>query len=200
MQNTMKKTKLSSAKTMAKVGILSAIAYILMFIAVPLPIFPSFLKIDLSDIPAIFGGMSLGPGAGISIVIIKNFLQAITASTTGGVGEFANIIIGGSYVLTLCIIYRKFKSIKSIVFGGVGAILIMTITGCIMNYFVMLPLYSNFIPMNVIIQMGNVINPRVTNLYTFTIWMIGPFNILKGIIMTVCILPLFRKMEKVLMK
>ena len=75
MQNAMKKTKLSSAKTMAKVGILSAIAYILMFIAVPLPIFPSFLKIDLSDIPAIFGGMSLGPGAGISIVIIKNFLQ-----------------------------------------------------------------------------------------------------------------------------
>ena len=99
MQNTIKKQGLGSAKTIAKVGILSAIAYVLMFISVPLPIFPSFLKIDLSDIPAIFGGMSLGPIAGIAIVIIKNFLQGITASTTGGVGEFANVIIGGSYVL-----------------------------------------------------------------------------------------------------
>ena len=59
MQNTVRKPKLLSTKTIAKVGILSAIAYVLMFISVPLPIFPSFLKIDLSDIPAIFGGMSL---------------------------------------------------------------------------------------------------------------------------------------------
>ena len=80
-------------------GILSAIAYVLMFISVPLPIFPSFLKIDLSDIPAIFGGMSLGPMAGLAIVIIKNFLQGITATTTGGVGEFANIVIGLMYWL-----------------------------------------------------------------------------------------------------
>ena len=102
MQNTVRKPKLSSTKTIAKVGILSAIAYVLMFISVPLPIFPSFLKIDLSDIPAIFGGMSLGPMAGLAIVIIKNFLQGITATTTGGVGEFANIVIGGSYVLIIC--------------------------------------------------------------------------------------------------
>ena len=67
MQNTIKKTGLSSTKTIAKVGVLSAIAYVLMFISVPLPIFPSFLKIDLSDIPAIFGGMSLGPMAGLAI-------------------------------------------------------------------------------------------------------------------------------------
>ena len=79
MQNAIRKPGLSSAKTIAKVGVLSAIAYVLMFIAAPLPIFPSFLKIDVSDIPAIFGGMSLGPMAGLAIVIVKNFLQGITA-------------------------------------------------------------------------------------------------------------------------
>ena len=87
MQNTVKKTGFNSTKLIVKVGILSAIAYILMFISIPLPIFPSFLKIDVSDIPAIFGGMSLGPIAGLAIVVIKNVLQVITgASTTGGVG------------------------------------------------------------------------------------------------------------------
>ena len=199
MQNTIKKQGLESTKTIAKVGILSAIAYVLMFISVPLPIFPSFLKIDLSDIPAIFGGMSLGPIAGIAIVIIKNFLQGITASTTGGVGEFANVIIGGSYVLIICLFYRKWKNIKSVVAGGLVGIVAMTIMGCIMNYYIMMPLYATVygMPLDAIIQMGTVINSKVTDLYTFVIWMIAPFNIIKATLMTVVTLPLFKKMEKI---
>ena len=202
MQNTIKKQGLGSAKTIAKVGILSAIAYVLMFISVPLPIFPSFLKIDVSDIPAIFGGMSLGPIAGIAIVIIKNFLQGITASTTGGVGEFANVIIGGSYVLIICLFYRKWKNIKGVVAGGLVGIVAMTIMGCIMNYYIMMPLYATVygMPLDAIIQMGTVINSKVTDLYTFVIWMIAPFNIIKATLMTVVTLPLFKKMEKILTK
>ena len=200
MQNAMKKTNLMSTKTISKIGLLSAIAYVLMFISVPLPIFPAFLKIDLSDIPAIFGGMSLGPVAGLIIVVIKNFLQALTASTTGGVGEFANIMIGGAYVLIICLFYKKWKTYKTVIVGALLGIVAMTIMGCIMNYYVMLPLYGNFMPMEEIIQAGNIINPRVTDLYSFVIWMIAPFNILKGFIMTIAILPLFKKMEKLLNK
>ena len=77
MQNAIRKPKLNSTKTIAKIGVLSAIAYVLMFISVPLPIFPGFLKIDISDIPAIFGGMSLGPTAGLIIVIVKNLLRLL---------------------------------------------------------------------------------------------------------------------------
>lgn len=200
MQNSLKKTNLMSANTMAKIGVLSAIAYVLMFISAPLPIFPVFLKIDLSDIPAIFGGMSLGPVAGLIIVVIKNFLQAITASTTGGVGEFANIMIGGAYVLVICSFYKKWSSYKGVISGALLGIIAMTIMGCIMNYYVMLPLYANFMPMEEIIQAGNIINPKVTDLYSFVICIIGPFNIVKGVIMTIVILPLFKKMEKLLTK
>ena len=201
MQNTIKKQGLESTKTIAKVGILSAIAYVLMFISVPLPIFPSFLKIDLSDIPAIFGGMSLGPIAGIAIVIIKNFLQGITASTTGGVGEFANVIIGGSYVLIICLFYRKWKNIKSVVAGGLVGIVAMTIMGCIMNYYIMMPLYATVygMPLDAIIQMGTVINSKVTDLYTFVIWLIAPFNIIKATLMTVVTLPLFKKRSLIIL-
>lgn len=202
MQSTIKKTKQMSAKTIAKVGVLSAIAYILMFISVPLPIFPSFLKIDLSDIPAIFGGMSLGPMAGFAIVVVKNFLQGITASTTAGVGEFANVVIGGSYVLVICFFYKNSKNIKSVITGAILGTLIMTIIGCIVNYYVMIPLYSTAygMPLDVIIQMGTVINPKVTDLFSFVIWMIAPFNILKAGLMTMVVLPLFKKMEKLLSK
>lgn len=202
MQNAIKKSGLSSATTIAKVGVLSAIAYILMFISVPLPIFPSFLKIDVSDIPAIFGGMSLGPMAGLAIVIIKNFLQGITASTTGGVGEFANVIIGGSYVLIICLFYKKFKNTKGVLAGGILGIVAMTIVGCIMNYYVMIPLYVTVygMPMDAIIQMGTIINPRVTDLMSFVIWMIAPFNIVKAGLMTLVTLPLFKKMGKILGK
>lgn len=202
MQNTVRKPRLASAKTIAKIGVLSAIAYVLMFISVPLPIFPSFLKIDLSDIPAIFGGISLGPIAGLVIVIIKNFLQGITASTTGGVGEFANIMIGGSYVLIICLVSRMFKNAKGVFIGGLLGTIVMAVVGCIMNYFVMMPLYAKVygMPIEVFIEMGTVINSRVTDLYTFVLWMIGPFNIVKGSIMTVVALPLFKKIEKLLVK
>ena len=202
MQGTIKKSGLSSAKTISKVGVLSAIAYILMFISIPLPIFPSFLKIDLSDIPAIFGGMSLGPMAGLAIVIVKNFLQGITASTTGGVGEFANVVIGGSYVLIVCFFYRKLKCTKGVVIGGSLGIAVMTTMGCLMNYYIMMPLYAVVygMPLEQIVQMGTVINTKVTDLMTFVIWMIAPFNILKASIMTIVTLPLFKKMEKILIK
>ena len=202
MQNVARKQWRSSAKTIAKVGVLSAIAYVLMFISVPLPIFPSFLKIDISDIPAIFGGMSLGPMAGLAIVIVKNFLQGITASTTGGVGEFANVVIGGSYVLVICLFYKNTRNIKSVVNGAILGTIVMTIIGCVINYYVMIPLYSVVygMPLDAIIQMGAIINPKVINLFTFVVWMIAPFNILKAFIMTAVTLPLFKKIENILSK
>lgn len=78
----------------------------------------------------------------------------------------------------------------------------MTIMGCIMNYYIMMPLYATVygMPLDAIIQMGTVINSKVTDLYTFVIWMIAPFNIIKAALMTVVTLPLFKKMEKILTK
>ncbi len=202
MQNTVKSSRVISSKTIAKIGVLSAIAYILMFISLPLPIFPSFLKIDVSDIPAIFGGMSLGPWAGFTIVVVKNLLQAITASTTGGVGEFANVIIGGSYVLIICLAYRKIQSRKGILIGGLLGTIVMTIIGCIVNYYVMIPLYATVygMPLDAIIQMGTIINPKVVDLFTFVVWMIAPFNILKASLMTLVTLPLYKKIGSLLNK
>ncbi|MGL4796857.1 MAG: ECF transporter S component [Paraclostridium sp.] len=201
MEGTMKKQKTISTKTMTKVAILSAISYILMFISLPIPgIFPDFLKIDISDVPAIFGGMSLGPMAGFTIVLIKNLFQAMTASTTAWIGEIANMLIGGSYVIIVSIIYRKRKDIKGLITGFVLGTIAMIIVGCLSNYYMLLPFYATVMPMDAIISAGQIINPNVTDLSSFVIWMIAPFNLVKAVIISILTLPLYKKMEVVLKK
>lgn len=193
-----KQTKVST-RLIAQIGILAAISYLLRFFEIPLPIFPPFLRIDLSDVVAVFGGISMGPVAGFVIVVIKNLLQAITGSTTGGVGEIANVLIAGPYVLMICLFCKKVKSYKNVLIGAVLGTIAMAIVGAVVDYFIVFPLYAKvMVPMEVIIQMGTVLNPRVTDLFSFMIWLVVPFNIVKGAIMTVVILPLYKKVEKIL--
>ena len=201
MDNIFSKKKTMSTNTMTKVAILSAISYILMFISIPIPgIFPDFLKLDISDVPAIFGGMTLGPVAGLTIVLIKNLFQAMTASTTAWIGETANLLIGGSYVVIISIVYRYKKDIKGLFLGCLLGTIAMIIVGCLTNYYMLLPFYGKIMPMEVIINMGSVINPKVVDLKSFVIWMIAPFNLVKAVLMSLITFPLYKKMEVLLKK
>lgn len=195
MQGTLK-NKIVSAKKLAIIGVLSAVAYVLMFISVPIPIFPSFLRLDVSDVPAILGGLSMGPLAGFSIALIKNLLQ-IGSTFTGGIGEIANALIAGSYVVIISYIYIKIHNKTGVIIGAILGSLGMIIVGCVLNYFIVTPIYGKvFGGLDAIIAMGSSLNPKIHDLFTFVIWVYAPFNLLKSIIMTLCVLPLYKKMEK----
>lgn len=201
MQQTMKSTKFLTVSTLVKISILSAIGYILMFISVPLPmLFPEFLKIDISDLTALLGGISLGPIAGITIAFLKNLLQFITGmSTTGGVGEFANFLIGGSFVFTVSYIYSKKRNIQGVIIGLVSGMVVMTVVGCVANYFIILPFYATIgWSIDAVVSMGAAINPAIDSKMSFIIWMIAPFNILKSGLMSLLTLPVYKKTEKIL--
>ena len=203
MEQTVKSNRVFTTSTLVKVGILSAIGYILMFISVPLPmLFPEFLKIDISDLTALLGGIALGPMAGIAIAFLKNLLQFITGmSSTGGVGELANFLIGGSFVWIVSYLYTKKNDTKRVVMGLVLGTIVMTIVGCVTNYFIILPFYSKIgWSIDAVVEMGSLINPLIVNKLTFVIWMIAPFNILKATIMSVLTLPMYKRTEKVLNK
>ena len=203
MQQTMKKTKFLSTSKLVKISILSAIGYILMFISVPLPmLFPEFLKIDISDLTALLGGISLGPMAGVTIAFLKNLLQFVTGmSTTGGVGEFANFLIGGSFVFTVSYIYSKKRELSGVIIGLLAGIVVMTIVGCVSNYFIILPFYQTIgWPIDAVVAMGAAINPTIDSKISFVIWMIAPFNILKSGLMSLLTLPMYKKTEKILNK
>ena len=201
MQQTIKRTKFLTPSTLVKISILSAIGYILMFIAVPLPmLFSEFLKIDISDLTALLGGIALGPMAGVTIAFFKNLLQFITGmSTTGGVGEFANFLIGGSFVFTVSYIYSKKRDVLGVIIGLIIGMIIMTIVGCIANYFIILPFYSTIgFSIDAVVEAGATINPAIHDKLTFIIWVIAPFNILKSGIMSLLTLPMYKKTEKIL--
>ena len=201
MQQTMKSTKFLTVSTLVKISILSAIGYILMFISVPLPmLFPEFLKIDISDLTALLGGISLGPMAGVTIAFLKNLLQFITGmSTTGGVGEFANFLIGGSFVFTVSYIYSKKRNIQGVIIGLVSGMVVMTVVGCVANYFIILPFYATIgWSIDAVVSMGAAINPVIDSKMSFVIWMIAPFNILKSGLMSLLTLPMYKNTEKIL--
>jgi riboflavin transporter FmnP len=195
------KTRLFSTPTLVKVAVLSAICYVLMFIQFPIPaLFPDFLKIDISDLPAILGGMALGPVAGITIELIKNILQALTNSQTGGVGELANFLIGGSFVLVTSVIYRRKKNLTSSIIALILGTIFMTAVGALANYYILIPFYTTFMPLEAIIGMGSALNPKIVDLATYILWMVTPFNILKGILMSIVTVLVYKKIEPILKK
>lgn len=174
---------------LVKVAFLSAIAYVVFLIEFPIPYFPPFLEIDLSDVIAIIGGIMLGPVAGVLIEVVKNALRFILFNSgTGGIGELANLLVGVAYVLPFCIIFRahQINSLKRFILGSLTGILSMTVIASLANYFILIPVYTGI---NVHAEkMGMIIS-----LY-------GPFNIVKGIIITLvgyvairAFRPLFRR-------
>lgn len=177
--------KLFSTQNMIRMGLLTAISVILMQFDFSLPIFPPFLKIDLGEVPAIVGVLVIHPLAGVVIPLIKILTDSlIFGTTTGYVGEASNLIISVAYLTPLMIITSKSKSFKATMIGITLGVISMTVVGCISNYFIVLPMYSKFMPIEQIIQMGAKINPAITGLKSFVYLIIAPFNILKSVIVS----------------
>ncbi|MGM9933498.1 ECF transporter S component [uncultured Clostridium sp.] len=124
-----------------KISLLSAIALILMYFDFPvIPIFP-WLKIDLSDIPALLGTFGFGPLAGVIIELMKNLLYFfIKGSSVAGI--MANFIVGSALVLPAGLIYHRKKSKKSAVLGMIAGLLVMEVAGILANVYILLPLYG----------------------------------------------------------
>lgn len=177
--------KVFSTQNMIRMGLLTAISVVLMQFDFSLPIFPPFLKIDLGEVPAIVGVLVISPLAGVVIPLIKILIDSLLfGSTTGYVGEVSNLIISVAYLLPLMIITSKHKSLKATLLGIILGITSMTIVGCISNYFIVLPLYSKFMPLEQIIQMGAKINPAITDMKSFVYLIIAPFNVVKSVIVS----------------
>ncbi|WP_234122292.1 ECF transporter S component [Clostridium hydrogenum] len=194
----MKNFKLSD---LIKIALLGVIAFLLMFVAVPIPIFPSFLKLDVSDLPALVGAFSLGPVAGVLIELVKNLLQ-VPRTATAGVGELANFLIGASLVFTAGAMYKHKKTRGNAVLSLITGTVIMAVVGSLLNYFVLLPLYETALhfPIKAIVAMGHAINPSINGINSFVALAIFPFNILKGVIISCITMAVYKKISPVLHK
>ncbi len=200
----MKQEKSVSLRYMAKVGVLSAIAFVLMLFEFPLPFLaPSFYELDLSDIAALIGSFALGPVAGVLIELIKNLLNVIlTGSDTAFVGEFANFVTGCAFVLPAAFIYKYRKNFRAALLGMVASTCSLAVIGGLLNYFVMIPTFSQLygVSIDAIVAMGHAIFPAVTNLPMLVVLCVVPFNLVKGILCSVATLLLYKRVSPLLHK
>ena len=194
------KEKLLTTKNVVLMGMFSALAAVLMLFEIPLPfIAPSFYGLDLAEVPIMVGTFALGPVAGVIMEIVKVLIKLLLKPTsTGFVGEFANIAIGCSLVVPAGLVYRFKKTKKGAMIGMVVGAVFMSVAGIVINALVMLPFYSNFMPLETIIAAGAAINPAVSNVWTFAIICVGPFNLIKGIIVSIIVFLIYKKIKPIL--
>lgn len=193
--------RLSSARSIAFIAIFGAIAAALMFLEIPLFFAPSFYEIDLSEIPVLICTFYLGPVAGVICEFLKVFLKLLLKGTsTAFVGDFANFALGCTLVLPASIAYHCKKSRKSAIIGLILGTICMTVFGSFFNAFFLIPKYVQLygIPLEVIIGMGTAVNPAITSVSTLVLFAVVPFNILKGIIVSVVTLLLYKRVERLL--
>ncbi|MGN0987038.1 MAG: ECF transporter S component [Otoolea sp.] len=194
------KSRLLTTRNVVFMGMFGALAAVLMLFEFPLPfIAPSFYGLDLAEVPILVGSFALGPLAGMVMEFVKILIKLVLKPTsTGFVGEFANIVVGCALVLPAGLVYRFKKTKKGAVAGMIAGTITMSVVGVVINALVMLPFYSNFMPLENIIAAGAAINPAVSNIWTFAIICVGPFNIIKGLVVSLITALVYKRISVII--
>lgn len=186
-------------------GMLAALAFVLMLLDIPLLFFfPSYLKIDFSDLPALIAAIFINPLSGVTVELIKNLLHLFVGNT-GGVGELSNFLVGAAFVLPASVMFRystrkrKEKNFD-LVISLVIASLIMSVAGAFVNYFITLPFYSKIMPFDTIIGLSSKILPFVKTKLDVIIFSIVPFNLLKAAVISVIFIIIYKLLNNPIKK
>ena len=193
--------KNSKTKYITKVGMLSAVAALLMLFDFPLWFAPAFYKIDLSELPPLIGGFALGPLAGILIEGLKVVLHFLLKGTsTMGIGDISNFIVGCSFIIPASLIYKYNKSKKGAFIGMISGTIILAIVGSAFNAFLLIPAYSVILkfPIDKIVAMGTAINKNINSINSLVLYCVVPFNLLKGVVVSLITMVIYKKISVIL--
>ena len=181
----------------AMTGILGAISTVLMMLSFSVPFMPSFIKLDFSELPALIASFSMGPVAGVAVCFIKNLVN-LTMTTTGGVGELSNFLLGVCLVLPAGLVYKFRKNRLAAFLAALAGSLIMALASLPLNYFVTYPIYMNFMPIEAIIGMYEAIFPGVNGLFSCLLIFNVPFTFLKGFLVTVLTFVIYKHISPII--
>lgn len=193
--------RILSTRKIAMIGVLSAIAAILMLFEFPVPFAPPFYEIDFSELPALIGTFAYGPVAGVMIELCKILLKLLMKGTsTAFVGDLANFVIGCSYLLPASVIYLFKKTRKNAVIGCIAGTFVMTVFGTAFNAIYLLPKFAQLygMPLDAIIGMGTAVNPAIHSVTSLVVLAVAPLNLLKGTTVSVITLLVYKKLSPVL--
>ena len=204
-----------STRKIVVTAMLSAVAFALQFIEFPIPmLIPSFVKMDISDLPELLGAFALGPVYGAVIALLKNLLHIVIKGTTsGGVGELCNFLLGVFFVVPAGAIYQAMKpkdpgsmtrqeikkqGLKAAVIGSLAGAVLMAVCSVPLNYFLTYPIYTQFMPMEAIIGMYQAILPSVKGLLQCLIIFNMPFTFVKGLLDVVICFLIYKPLSPIL--
>lgn len=194
------KRKVTPARRVSIIGICAALAAVLHMFDFPLLfIAPEFYKLDFSELPVLLCGFYLGPSASVACEAVKIILKLVLKGTsTAYVGDFANFVIGCSFVLPATIWYHAHKSKYGAVLGLILGTLVMTILGTAFNAVYLLPKFADLynLPLESILAMGAKINANITNVATFVVICVAPLNLIKGCIVSILTLLLYKRVAR----
>ena len=178
-------------RTMTMISLLAAVAFVFAFFEFPVPLSPAFARMDLSDFPALVGAMALGPWAGVLVELVKNLL-GLLGTSTGGVGELDNFLMGGAMAYLAGTTYYKGHrpAWLGCLVGSIG----MAVMAAITNYFILLPLFETFLPLDALIASFAEFIPFIHTKLDVVLWHAIPFNLLKGLGISLITLVVFPKL------
>lgn len=193
----------SSTHYISYTAIFACMAGVLMLFELPLFFAPGFYKLDISEMPVLICTFYLGPVAGVMTELVKIMVKLlIKGTTTAYVGDFANFVVGCSFVLPASIIYHAKPGKKTALIGMAVGTLILTIFGSIFNGLYLIPKFAQLygMPLEAIVAMGTKVNAAITNVSTLVVFAVVPFNLLKGIVVSVLTFLLYKRISPILHK
>ncbi len=192
-----KTAQLWNVRVMTATAMLSAIAYILMFLDFSVPFMPSFIKMDLSELPALIGTFAYGPVCGVVICLIKNVIHLLITST-GGIGEVSNFLLGAAFVLPAGLIYRMKKTKTRALVGALTGVVFMGVFSIASNYFLVYPVYYNFMPEEVVLGAYQAIIPGMKSILQCLVCFNFPFTVMKGMFSVLITMLIYKPLSPIL--
>lgn len=191
-------TETPKVRQLTVTALMGAMSAVLMFIQLPVPMFmPSFIKFDLSELPALIASFAIGPLSGACVCLIKNIINLFSTST-GGVGELSNFILGCAFVVPAGLIYKAKKTKTTAIIGALSGSVFMALLSVVSNYFIVYPIYTNFMSMDAIIGMYKALNPNVNSLMDALVMFNMPFTFVKGLTSTLLTLAVYKYISPIL--
>lgn len=193
MSNTVKKPVLS-AGVMTRIAILAAAASILFLLEIPIV---AFYKLDLSNIPVMLGAFSMGTVPGLIILGLKSAI-GLLHSSSAGVGELADFIMGAALLIPASLIYHRNKSRKSALIGMVVGTLCTAVVGVLVNKFIMLPFYMGAFHMDMDAIVASAKVGGIDSEWKLLLLITGPFNLLKGAVLSAVTFLIYKPLSPIL--
>ena len=191
----------STTKVRALTGtaMLGAVAAVLMYLEFPIPIMPAFVKLDVSELPALIASFAYGPVSGVLVCLIKNLIK-LPSTSTAAVGELFNFVMGALFVGVAGIVYKRNKTRKGAIVGALLGALVMAVVSVPYNYFIVDPAYvvMYHLPLEAIIGMYQAINPSVDGLLTCLLVFNLPFTFVKGVLDAVLCFLIYKPLSPIL--